>query len=251
MVRHEIELFQFPASHFNEKVRWALDWKRVPHERISLVPGPHAARMRKLSGQTATPVLRDRGQVIAGSARILEHLERRFPEPALHPRDPDDLRRALAIQREFDEEVGPAVRLAKFFQVMSADYATRVFGDGLGPLGRAAYRASFPLVRRVMWRKMGIDADSAVRAGGRTLQALDFVAKTAGPSGHLVGERFGLADLACASLLMPAVRVAEWGGPAEPSDAKTDAWFARWADHPGAAWVRDTYRRYRRPPSDP
>src|SRR6185503_21320125 len=34
-------LWQFRFSHFNEKARWALDWKRVPHTRSSLLPGWH------------------------------------------------------------------------------------------------------------------------------------------------------------------------------------------------------------------
>jgi glutathione S-transferase len=31
-------LWQFAFSHFNEKVRWALDWKGIPHVRRSLPP---------------------------------------------------------------------------------------------------------------------------------------------------------------------------------------------------------------------
>ena len=26
-------LWHFPISHYNEKARWALDWKRIPHVR--------------------------------------------------------------------------------------------------------------------------------------------------------------------------------------------------------------------------
>jgi len=41
-----IELLQFrhSLSPSNEKLRWALDIKRVPHRRRSLLPGPHLAR---------------------------------------------------------------------------------------------------------------------------------------------------------------------------------------------------------------
>ena len=44
------ELFQFKVSHFNEKARWALDYKGIAHVRHSLLPGPQKAKMRKLSG---------------------------------------------------------------------------------------------------------------------------------------------------------------------------------------------------------
>src|SRR6059058_1859108 len=34
-------LWHFTVSHFNEKARWALDFKRVPHVRRALLPGFH------------------------------------------------------------------------------------------------------------------------------------------------------------------------------------------------------------------
>jgi len=240
-----IELFQFPGSHFNEKARWGLDWKQVAHERISLMPGPHMRTVKKLTGGTQTPVLRDEGRVIGGSTAILEHLEQRFPSPALVPADPSQRERALAIVHRFDEEVGPAVRLAKFFEVMEADYAVETFCRDQGALARGAYRAGFPLIWRVMRSNMQITAENAARALETTREAFDFVAKEPGPSGHLVGDAFTIADLTCAALLMPAVSTSEWGGPLDASTEKNRTWLARWADHPGAAWVRETYRRYR------
>lgn len=245
-----ITLYQFAASHFNEKARWALDLKNVPHERVSLIPGPHAPRMKRLSGRTQTPVLVDGEQVVAGSAAILAHLERRFPEPALEPGDPVAREHAFEIANEFDEEVGPAVRLAKFFEVMSGGYATRTFCAEQSLVVRVAYRASFPLVSRVMKLSMGIDAENAERARETTRQALDFVAGETGPDGYLVGNRFSVADLTCAALLMPAVDVGDLGGPSPDGSSAERAWLARWVDHPGAAWVRETYRRHRRPSRD-
>ena len=48
-------LWQFTSSHYNEKVRWALDDKRVPHFRHSLVPGFHFPVIRKMTGATHPP----------------------------------------------------------------------------------------------------------------------------------------------------------------------------------------------------
>ncbi|MEN8161395.1 MAG: glutathione S-transferase family protein [Myxococcota bacterium] len=242
-----IELFQFAGSHFNEKARWGLDWKGVPHERISLMPGPHMRTVKKLTGATQTPVLRDDGRVIAGSTAILEHLEARFPEPPLIPSDAPLRERALAIVRRFDDEVGPAIRLAKFFEVMEADYAVGTFCHDQGALARGVYRAAFPVIGRIMRSSMGIDAENAARARETTREAFDFVAKEPGPSGHLVGDTFTIADLTCAALLMPAVAVSEWGGPVDADTEKNRAWLARRADHPGTEWVRETYRRHRVP----
>jgi glutathione S-transferase len=165
----DITLYHFTGSHYNEKARWALDLKRVPHERVSLLPGPHAPRMKRLSGRTQTPVLVDGGEVVAGSSAILAHLEQRFPEPRLEPSAPDERERALGFVRHFDDEVGPAVRLAKFFEVMSGDYAIRTFcSDESAPV-RVAYRACFPLVARIMSSRRRVRAPATWSATASAL----------------------------------------------------------------------------------
>ena len=51
-------LWQLQISHYVEKVRWALDYKRVPHIRRTLLPGLHAVKTKRLTGDTSTaPVL--------------------------------------------------------------------------------------------------------------------------------------------------------------------------------------------------
>jgi glutathione S-transferase len=105
-----IELLQFPYSHYNEKARWALDLKHVPHARRNLLPGPHMLPIKRLTGQTTVPVLRIGERVVPGSARIIDELEQRYPEPPLYPADPALRKWALEIQACFDEEIGPRVR---------------------------------------------------------------------------------------------------------------------------------------------
>ncbi len=242
----KIELFQFPGSHFNEKARWGLDWKRVPHDRTSLMPGPHMRTMRKLTGATETPAIVDDGEVITGSTAILEHLERRFPESPLFPEVPAERERALSIVRSWDAEVGPAVRLAKFFEVMEAAYAVGTFCQGQSALAKGLYRATFPVVGAIMKRQMALTAENAAAARETTRQAFELVAKEPGAQGYLVGDRFTVADLTCASLLMPCLSLTEWGGPEDADTEKNRAWLARWHDHPGADWVREIYRRHRK-----
>ena len=88
--------------------------------------------------------------------------------------------------------------------------------------------------------------DAKPQAREITREAFDFVAKEPGASGHLVGDTFTAADLTCAALLMPAVPVDEWGGPKDATTTKNARWLDQWRDHPGAEWVRETFRRYRK-----
>src|SRR5207247_7582325 len=90
-------LWHLKMSHYNEKARWALDYKGIPHVRSALVPGRHRDKAQKLSGGETFPVLELDGEAIGDSTRIIEALERRHPEPPLYPSDPDARTRALAL----------------------------------------------------------------------------------------------------------------------------------------------------------
>ena len=102
-----VTLHQFRYSHYNEKARWALTWKGIRHRRISYLPGPHALYLRRLSGQQQTPVLDWDGDIIAGSAAIVDVLEERVPERPLQPDDADLRAEVAAERRHFDDTVGP------------------------------------------------------------------------------------------------------------------------------------------------
>src|SRR5262249_6254633 len=91
--------WQFRFSHFNEKARWALDWKGIAHVRRSLLPGFHVPRVLWMTGQKSLPVLVLDEETIHDSTRIIERLERVRPEPALYPADAADRPRAGRARR--------------------------------------------------------------------------------------------------------------------------------------------------------
>jgi glutathione S-transferase len=251
MAPARVVLHQFAASHYNEKARWALDWKGIPHRRRTYFPGPHAPALLRLSGQRTTPVLVLDGRVIAGSAAILAALEERFPERPLVPADPKQAERALAWQAHFDAEVGPAVRTA-VFSVLIREPAQlcATFSQGKPAWSSALYRAAFPLARPLIARANGVvDPANIERAFAKSQEALDLVAREVGPSGQLVGDAFSLADLACAALLAPLVSPEhpDMRQP-RPRPPALEAFLARFASHPGAVWVREQYRKHRPAP---
>src|SRR5262245_54629511 len=92
-------LFHFWISHYNEKDRWVLDFKKWPHRRESLTPGLHVPRMRLMTGQQKLPVLVLDGKPICGSSTILQEIEKRRPDPPLMPERPEDQKRALEIEK--------------------------------------------------------------------------------------------------------------------------------------------------------
>jgi glutathione S-transferase len=244
-----LELLQFRHSPYNEKVRWALDFKRVPHRRRSLLPGPHVAIVRRLTGRTTTPVLRrDDGPPLDGSARILEWLEQRWPQPPLLPAGAAERAEALRIQQWFDEELTPRIRRAVLDALLRQPRGfAAVFADGRPAVQQLAYAVAVPLAAPLVRKGNGIDGSAAVSDGLRAAdEALDFVAQRAAPDGHLVGGRFGLADLVAASTLAVLAQppASPMAGP-RPCGAAFATLLQRFEAHPGIAWTRRLYVRHR------
>ena len=240
-------LLHFRVSHYNEKVRWALDYKRWPHVRETLVPGFHIPRVRSLTGQTELPVLVLDGTPLAGSSRILEEIERRRPEPPLFPRDPGGRERARTIEKFFDDEVAPDLRRLFWSAYLErpADCA-RMATDGFSSATLVAWRAFFPLARPLFRRNMGVDAARIGVAREQLGAYFDRLEAEIGPSGYLVGDRFGVADLAAAAIMTAIVRPPEFPYPLpEPWPAELVELRESVSTRFGFRWVLDVYARHR------
>lgn len=239
-------LHQFRFSMYPEKARWALDFKGIAHRRVDHLPGPHALTVRKVSGQQQVPVLAHAGQVVAGSAAIIDHLEQHWPQAPLYPADPGQRDQALAVQAEFDA-LGPRTRCA-FFGAFLADrrYAAQVFADG-APEGAARwYRRLFPVTGHIVALANGVRGSAPQDNTAVTQRLLDDVAQRTVETGYLVGDSFSVADLAAAVVLMVTCLPPQTPHRCpEPWPPALQAWFARWDDHPGTQWVRTVYARHR------
>jgi glutathione S-transferase len=240
-------LWHLKVSHYNEKVRWALDYKRVPHVRRAATPGRHQAIAARLTGSRTLPVLVLDGEAIGDSTRIIEALERRYPEPPLYPADPSERRRALEIEDYLDEQLGPHTRLLAIHHMLpSADLTLGAFFPDATGVRRLAARAAFPALRARMSAVMGID-DRSVAVAHQKLRAAGerFRAELA-PSGYLVGDTFTVADLTLAALLAPVVAPEEYP---YPQPQRRHPLFASLRDALAAMglleWTREMYMRRR------
>ena len=242
-------LWQLEISHYNEKVRWALDLKRVPHVRRALLPGVHAVVARRLTGSgDTTPVLTLDGTSIGDSTRIIAALEERWPDPPLYPADPEQRRRALELEEFFDEELGPHIRLAVYHVLLDhPELVVPLFTHGQRLPARALVRATFPLLRVGMRRGLLVSDEAARESRDKVRVAMERLERELQPSGYLVGDSFSVADLTAAALFYPAVRPANFPYPSvtetpEPISAFLDALTER----PGGQWVTRMYERHRR-----
>lgn len=246
-VTAKIVLWHFPISHYNEKARWALDWKRLPHVRRVLSFG-YLPRALWATGRGTLPILFIDGQAIGDSTRIIEALEALQADPPLYPRDAAARRRALELEDFFDEQVGHAVRTAVLGRNFASDPDAVVgaLSTGMGARAQRAMRLAFSVFGPFYKRRHKIHATSIEAAPRMVRAGLDRIAAELQPSGYLVGDQFSVADLTAAALLAPIVMPPEFPypppEPARQAIAEVRESFGR---HAALDWVAEIYRRHR------
>jgi len=98
----ELLLYDASDSPFCLKARICLQLKGVPFRRVPVTLG-RLRELRRLNPLGQVPVLVQGTEVIVDSSRIARHLEARYPEPALIPRDPTARAYATLVEEWADE----------------------------------------------------------------------------------------------------------------------------------------------------
>jgi len=240
-------LWHIPLSHYSEKVRWALDYEGIAHRRRVLGPD-YLIRVWRATGQGKLPVLWLDGRAITDSTRIIAALEEHYPEPPLYPLDTVTRQRALALEDDLDETLGPALRAAIVTPLFrhDPDIALRVLTTGMGG---SAYRTLRPLLRIFpsLYRfRHSISDNNLERDRIIVAAALDRIEHERQNRAYLVGETFTVADLTAAALLGALLQPHEIQYPLRvdlPPYLKD--YRATLLRHPAAQWAVGIYHLHR------
>ena len=241
-------LWHIEASHYNEKVRWALDYKQIPHERRVPMPGLHGFKALALTrgGQRRLPVIEIDGRRVGDSTAIIAALERYRPEPALYPADETERARALELEDFFDERLAPEIRrLVWHHTIDDPDAVVAAVMPNAPDSRKRLLRALGPVARRSVRLDYRVSEQSAAQARERVIAAMDRLESELLPSGFLVGDRFSVADLTAASLFTPLL--------APPQRQYLPASIApvllplreELSARPGGQWIFEMFVRYR------
>ena len=240
-------LWHIPLSHFSEKVRWALDYKRIPHRRRVLGPD-YLLRAWWATGHGTLPILFLDGRAIGDSTHIIAALEEHHPQQPLYPADPAARQRALALEDYLDEQLGPALRAAIVTPAFRSDpdIALRVLTTGMPDKAYQNLRpllGIFPMFYRFRHkiRDADLDADRAI-----VQTALDRLEQERQGRAYLIGDAFSIADLTAAALVSPLLQPAENQYPLRvtlpPYLLEYRATLLR---HPAMQWASGIYQRHR------
>jgi glutathione S-transferase len=244
-------LWHIEISHYNEKARWALDYKRIPHRRRALPGGFHMLAALGLSrGASATfPLLMLNGEAIGDSTAIIGALESRWSDPPLYPEDPSERRRALDLEDYFDEELGSAIRLVAWHEVTKdPERLARLVQGSLPPSLRDTQAASLLAARYAgafTALRYGVkNEEAAERSRQRVVAALDRLEAELDGNDFLVGDSFSVADLTAAALFYPLALPPEGPQIGDPPEG-FERFRAPLMERPGYTWVEGIYREHR------
>jgi glutathione S-transferase len=239
-------LYQFPFSHFCEKARWALDYKRQAYGIRNLLAGPHTAVTKKLAPKTCVPILVDGDTVIQGSSEIISYLDKLSPLPPLTPVDANLADEALEWEQYFDEHIGVSLRCWFYYHVLPLrPVALKLLLQDAPWYGTALYALIFPKVKDAMTQAMNINAESAREAERSLVGAFTRMNEALKDGRYLVGNQFSRADLtACALLSQFCLSSPQFDGllPAPIAEFRRAH-----ANQPFFQWVRRIYADHRTP----
>lgn len=219
-------LFDIFWSHFCEKARFCLDYKRRPYTIVQVNPFTRR-EVLDLGARGDVPVLEDGGRVVQGSAAIAAYLEEVCPDPPLLPRDAAARREVLAIEKTCDDELGPDSRRVGY--QVALENPSLLLGTLLWP--RAPMRWLNPIMLRVLEpalrRKFSIYPDRVRESRERVGALLPALQARVARTGFMVGEALTLADIAAVSLMDPLEIVPDF--VRDPAYAPLFAWKRRLA----------------------
>ena len=240
-----LTLYQFPISHYCEKVRWALDHKQLDYGVKNLLPGLHASTGKKLAGSSSLPILWHDGNAVQNSSDIITYLDQHFPTANLTPENEALRQEALAWEKFADDEIGPAVRRVCYHVLLDhPKVLIPIFATNAAWYGPYLLKLIYPVLSQTMRAKMAINALTAQAANQQLALALDKISAHLPHRRFLVGQQLTRADIAVAALLAPLFRPKQYGVDwPEHFPAPLEDIIAQHAEK--LAWARDLYAQWR------
>ncbi|GLS25608.1 glutathione S-transferase family protein [Marinibactrum halimedae] len=241
-----MELYQFPLSHYCEKVRWALDYKGIPYHAVNLLPGFHLKMVKSISQQTSVPVLTHETKVVNGSGRIVSYLDDHNFPPRLTPENSEKKREALEWERLADNNIGPHVRRICYFILLNHPSSVIRMLTYNQPWYKAFFlRLIFPRLKAKMQKYMAINLEETEKSRLILIEQLEKLREALKEQSFLVDNTFTRADLAVAALLAPLAMPYNYDIPWPNKNVSEELQHYIHGYEDIMEWVREIYDQHR------
>lgn len=239
-----ITLYQFPISHYCEKVRWVLDYKQLDYEVVNLLVGQHREIILKLAPKSAVPVLVHDATVVQNSSDIISYLEATFPGKSLAV--DGNAQESVEWERYIDDELGVELRCFWYHHLLQDANAVVPLFTVDGPEeGASFYKVAFEQLQQRMREFMTINAETAVGAEQKLQAGIDRLQDLHQSHAFMMGSRFSRLDIAAAAILSPMARMEmQYGLSAAPDLPGPLQAFVE-SNRNKTQWIRDLYNKYR------
>jgi glutathione S-transferase len=203
-----VRLITIPFSHYCEKARWALDRAGISYHEDGHLPLFHYLANRRAGAGRTVPVMIDGDKLLCDSTEIVAWADRHAPGSLL-PLDAATRDDALALEDDFDTDLGPAARRLAYWFLLPRAKQADVRAAMLCGVPRWQQRV-FPFVRPLaagmLKRGLDITADSVERSRVKLEDTFARVsARLADGRRYLAGDAFSVADLTFAALAAPVL----------------------------------------------
>lgn len=206
--RPPLKLYQFPTSHYCEKARWAMDYKKAAYEAINLAPGLHRILIKRKApaakAPITVPVLVAGTEVIQGSGEIIDYIDRAIPEKPLGFTEQRLQKDCAELEVFLDETIAKPLRaIAYHILLKDHKHLIAIWSKDCPFYTRAWLTLAMPYLARLLQRMYQTDAACVAGHKKRFNLGMDRLDKLCESRPFLIGDRFSRTDLTMAAFLAP------------------------------------------------
>ena len=239
-------LYQFRISHYCEKARWALDYKKLPYTTRNLLVGLHIKQIRKIAPESSVPVLKIKDRYIQGSDKILDYLDS-IGDIIMTPPEADLARQAREWETSADRYFGVPIRCLLYNEILDKPHVLLPMWLDQGPFyGKLYYRFAYKQINKVVREKMQVNDRTATMSRKQIDRGIEKLHTALSRTDYLAAPYFTRADMSVCSLLAPILCPPQSGyhWHADMSVELSDYRQSLLAT-PAGKWVTAMYQKHR------
>jgi glutathione S-transferase len=218
-------LITIPVSHYAEKVRWALDYLKIPFQELAQMPPFHRGAVQKYGGSTVPVLVADslaeplRMRIVkTDSTDSLRYLDTLYPGK-LYPADPELQELSTELETLFNLTLGVSTRRWGYSHILTRELLYPHWTFGVPFWQKLLFPLIFPKIEPIIRENFQITATSAAESYQEIVGVFDRVTDVlADGRKYLLGDRFSAIDITFAALAAPILQPPEQYTPSTPLD---------------------------------